>query len=321
MRLDQQRRWVRLLGETSEPNVTVVVLTDAGEPAVVWSVLNSVLPHSYHQMNIQLLLYDRSGYGLTGPLDSPMPTASEVVNELVLILDNLHITHPIVLIGHGIGCLYARWFARTFAWRLLGVVYLDMVPTPRQAQRLLSPSAYRHWMHSHRWIRAWRVLAASGALRWLSTLLFSRPLRQHPHFPFLREHYCRPRLYDTVRLEIDSAEHSVQALRAAAVSGTLEEFVATRVVYSYPSLPNCPPRDAATVEQMLDHLAADYAPNAQHRCVYEPSRVALGPLSSSESSSSLSALGARIFPALPLVVQAVLDILTDKSEMLVSSLV
>lgn len=83
-----------------------------------WNPLIENLPES-----ISILLYDRPGIGKSRPLPPPR-TANEMASELKLLLDHLKI-EKIMLIGHSMGGLYARYFASRFPEYLTGLLLLD----------------------------------------------------------------------------------------------------------------------------------------------------------------------------------------------------
>ncbi|KOU00611.1 hypothetical protein ADK86_13360 [Streptomyces sp. NRRL F-5755] len=72
------------------------------------------------------VLYDRGGTGWSGPAGLPRSLA-EVAVELRELLRAAEVAAPYVLVGHSLGCAYARRFVQLFPADVAGVVYLDGV--------------------------------------------------------------------------------------------------------------------------------------------------------------------------------------------------
>lgn len=72
-----------------------------------------------------VLSYDRRGYGQSAALRPEPVTAKAAATGLRQLLDSLHISQPVVLVGHSLGGLYAQHFVRHFPQQVVGVVLLD----------------------------------------------------------------------------------------------------------------------------------------------------------------------------------------------------
>lgn len=70
--------------------------------------------------------YDRAGLGRSPPDDRGLDVLSRA-RELAALLDSLGETHPIILVGHSNGALYAEAFAHLFPDRVAGLVYVNGV--------------------------------------------------------------------------------------------------------------------------------------------------------------------------------------------------
>jgi len=68
--------------------------------------------------------YDRAGYGFSDP-GSSSSTPQQAVDDLERLLDQIPASHPIVLVGHSAGGLYATLFAEQHRARVGGLVLVD----------------------------------------------------------------------------------------------------------------------------------------------------------------------------------------------------
>lgn len=69
--------------------------------------------------------YNRRGYPPSRKLTDKPVLASQVAADLNRLLDDLKVTHPVILVGHSLGGLYANFFARRYPERVAGVVLMD----------------------------------------------------------------------------------------------------------------------------------------------------------------------------------------------------
>jgi pimeloyl-ACP methyl ester carboxylesterase len=70
------------------------------------------------------VLYDRAGTGWSDHVQLPR-TATEVADELRLLLRVAGVPAPYVFVGHSLGGIYARRFAQRFPADVAGLLYLD----------------------------------------------------------------------------------------------------------------------------------------------------------------------------------------------------
>lgn len=71
--------------------------------------------------------YDRAGYGGSDAAEG-LRDASNVVEELRAVLAASGHTPPYVLVGHSLGAMYVRLFARTHPEEVVGLVLVDGTP-------------------------------------------------------------------------------------------------------------------------------------------------------------------------------------------------
>src|SRR5215469_5065938 len=70
------------------------------------------------------VLYDRAGTGWSDHVQLPR-TATQVVDELRLLLRVAGVPAPYVFVAHSLGGIYARQFAQRFPADVAGLVFLD----------------------------------------------------------------------------------------------------------------------------------------------------------------------------------------------------
>jgi pimeloyl-ACP methyl ester carboxylesterase len=89
------------------------------------------------------VLYDRAGTGWSDHVQLPR-SATEVADELRLLLRVAGVPAPYVFVGHSLGGIYARRFAQRFPAEVAGLLFLDpghedyttKLPTPSLFERL-----------------------------------------------------------------------------------------------------------------------------------------------------------------------------------------
>jgi pimeloyl-ACP methyl ester carboxylesterase len=89
------------------------------------------------------VLYDRAGTGWSDHVPLPR-SATEVTDELRLLLRLASVPAPYVFVGHSLGGIYARRFAQRFPAEVAGLLFMDpahedyttQLPTPSLRERL-----------------------------------------------------------------------------------------------------------------------------------------------------------------------------------------
>jgi pimeloyl-ACP methyl ester carboxylesterase len=105
--------------------------TETDLPAVVLEAGNSCVLSVWNHVCQQLksstlvLSYERAGVGSS---EGHGAGAAEVAARLSALLDAVKIRKPVVLVGHSIGGLYARYYAATRHRDVAGLVLLDATP-------------------------------------------------------------------------------------------------------------------------------------------------------------------------------------------------
>ncbi|MBI2518085.1 MAG: alpha/beta hydrolase [Opitutae bacterium] len=110
------RLHLHVLGEGSP---TVVLLPGAGDFSFDW-----VLVQSEVAKTVRTVSYDRAGSAWSDPGPTPRSMKQEA-HELRLALANSGLRPPYVLVGHSVGGLVARVYARNYPTEVAGVVLVD----------------------------------------------------------------------------------------------------------------------------------------------------------------------------------------------------
>jgi pimeloyl-ACP methyl ester carboxylesterase len=130
------------------PGPLLVLLTGLGNDMHSWP------PTFLHALNRVggVLTYDRRGHGRSAALPPAPVTADAAAADLRQLLDRLHISQPVVLVGHSLGGLYAQYFARHYPRQVSAVVLMDAaspfepIADPRfQTRAALEPGSTDDW--------------------------------------------------------------------------------------------------------------------------------------------------------------------------------
>lgn len=98
---------------------TVLFESGLGNGKEAWAqVFNDISAHT------QAVAYDRAGYGQSEPSTRPRD-GYQIVRELRAMLAAENIPPPYVLVGHSLGGMIVKLFARTYPEEVVGVVLVD----------------------------------------------------------------------------------------------------------------------------------------------------------------------------------------------------
>ena len=104
---------------TGEGNPTVVVDTGNGDFSTGWQGIQREVSKS-----TRICTYDRAGYGWSDSSPNPR-TATQMANELHLLLVNAGIDPPYILVGQSLGGFTMRMFASQYPDEVPGMVLVD----------------------------------------------------------------------------------------------------------------------------------------------------------------------------------------------------
>ena len=101
---------------------TVVVENGGGGFSVEWILVQQLVSAPPHATRI--CTYDRAGYAWSdhGPLDE---SASQVSDDLHLLLRKANIPAPIILVGQSLGCFFAQAYQRRYPEQIAAMVLID----------------------------------------------------------------------------------------------------------------------------------------------------------------------------------------------------
>lgn len=145
------------LVRTGTGGPTVVLESGSGEVASGWAPVAASLSR-----DTTVVRYDRAGTGWSEPSDTPR-TAAAIVSDLHRALEEIGAPRPYLLVGHSLGGLYVREFARQHPGDVAGMVLVDARPEDdaRRTSELLPGGAGTAALPT--WIPS--VLKATGVLR------------------------------------------------------------------------------------------------------------------------------------------------------------
>ena len=139
----------------ARPNVPVLIdvgghrlearLAGQGKPTVVFESgfiagLKVMTPLQDDIANhTSTVAYSRAGLGASEPGPEPR-TASQISQELRIVLDKLGIREPVIIVGHSAGGMFERVFANRFPDRVAGLVLVDPA----------TEEGYEHWRTTDR---------------------------------------------------------------------------------------------------------------------------------------------------------------------------
>lgn len=102
-----------------EGTPTIVMEAGAGSFSLAWA---RVAPELAKETRV--VVYDRAGLGWSGTSPSPR-TANNIVSEFRRMLQKGSIKPPYVLVGHSMGAIYMRMYARKYPKEVAGMVLVD----------------------------------------------------------------------------------------------------------------------------------------------------------------------------------------------------
>jgi pimeloyl-ACP methyl ester carboxylesterase len=101
------------------PGPIVILEAGTGDTSEVWSGVQKQV-----EKFARVCSYDRLDLGKSDKLTSPH-TADEIVNDLNGLLHVALVSPPYVMVGHSIGGIYVRKYAKLFPAEVIGMVLLD----------------------------------------------------------------------------------------------------------------------------------------------------------------------------------------------------
>ncbi len=145
-----------------EGPVTVVIQGDVGEPSMTWwDVQGRVATRA------RVITYDRAGYGWSESGEGPR-TAARISGELKSLLEAAECRGPYILVGHGLGGMYALHFARRNPGSIRAVLLVNPLTIYEEDVKKETPSiVYQNLLNRSGFIFFSYGLSRSGLSRTL----------------------------------------------------------------------------------------------------------------------------------------------------------
>lgn len=184
----------------------VVIINTFGSSSIEWwPVQNELDKHS------RIISFERPGYGWSPESDTDSK-ASEVTEEIDVILKFERIKRPVILVANGYASIYARHYACTKPQNVAGAVFINPVPVD-----------YRHWSSSLSELEEYRSpekkarsrmkLSRQGFYRLFSP--FRRYFRGLKYGSGMTEFYNSSSTYGTMLRELAGITESLEQIRNA----------------------------------------------------------------------------------------------------------
>lgn len=136
---------------------TVLIIAGTGATGVAWSTVIADLAHTN-----KICYYDRAGIGWSNT-EPRAKNFAVMVDELHALVDNARLNDNLLLVGHSVGGIIARQYAKKYPEKVAGIVLVD---SAQEEQFLRFPPAIRE--------QGRKALAAMSMLNILkSTNLFA----------------------------------------------------------------------------------------------------------------------------------------------------
>lgn len=188
-----------------------------GDPAIVvfgamgssqaewWPIQNDI--GIYYRM----ITWDRAGYGWSSPIDE-LPSAAVVTEELNNLLKFERVKKPVLIVAHGTGTLYARYYATKYPDKVTGALFIDPFPLN-----------YKKWLEGANEIEDFpnlpamatrnKLKAGKGYFRIFSPFKGYRLDKRYKRD--MIEHYSRTENYDTLQTELSQVEGILEEIKEA----------------------------------------------------------------------------------------------------------
>lgn len=184
----------------------VVILHEIGSSAVEWIEIIERLQNSF-----SVLAYDRPGYGWSTE-SGALPDSEAAAMDLDALLTGLGIDRKVILVGDGIGSLYAEHFAVLFPERVEGIVSVD--PVTRDYFRFkneLRRVFYSNLIDRRAGYKMGKIVAELGLIRLFNVVPY--PKSPDALNKPVMESYASPARYDVMIEEYrDGLESSIEKL-------------------------------------------------------------------------------------------------------------
>jgi pimeloyl-ACP methyl ester carboxylesterase len=132
---------------------TMVLLSGFGTPAP--AIDFAPLIRNLDSFNV--IVVEGFGYGYSD-LDVPNRTIENITSELHEVLAKLEVNEPVILVGHSVGGIYARYYANAYPKDVSAIVGIDPMAATTSSLKVAAPSIVE------------AVQANVGLFRWVTTI-------------------------------------------------------------------------------------------------------------------------------------------------------
>lgn len=185
--------------------LTVLVEAGSGSWSLDWRPAQALLSKRYRTCT-----YDRAGYGWSEPADETS-SFGRIGNDLHRVVTSIDDGTPLVLMGHSLGSLYARAYARAHPGRVAGLVLVD--GRHEDADADFPPGIVEQEVAARRTNAAARFLARVGVVRLLGPALLPAPALPPSQVDVFWKQAARPHFFSTVQSEVDALGEVERSLR------------------------------------------------------------------------------------------------------------
>lgn len=176
--------------------LTILVEAGSGSWSLDWRPAQVLLSERYRTCT-----YDRPGYGWSDPAHES-PSFERIGSDLDRVVASIDDGTPLVLMGHSLGSLYARAYARTHPGRVAGLVLVD--GRHEDARVDLPAGIIEREAAARRTNTAARFLARLGIVRLVGPALLPAPDLAASQVDTFWGQAARPHFFATVQSEVDA---------------------------------------------------------------------------------------------------------------------
>lgn len=184
----------------------VVVITDIGSSQAEWWPIQNEVGSKY-----RMITWDRAGYGWSTADKSPR-TAAIISDELDMVLKFERIKKPIFLVAHGVGTIYARYYAATHPKNIIGALLINPLLL-QYSQWLNTINETEECLNIYESTQKKKKYAGKGIYRVFSPIKGYKLDRRYKRD--IIEHYSRTENYDTMELELSELQSTFSEIEAA----------------------------------------------------------------------------------------------------------
>ncbi|HUL82288.1 MAG TPA: alpha/beta hydrolase [Gammaproteobacteria bacterium] len=224
-RIEVGRQRLHVIRRGPAHGPTVVIVTGAGEPCVLWW---PIVERAAEFAGV--FAYDRAGLGESGSAPAGR-TPLESANELHALLARARIPGPYVLVAHSFGGLIARLFARDHRAEVAGLVLADTLEEGVHFQ----PEAQRMYRRFTPLVALMTLAARFGVLRLLAKLSRDEPSKLSPEMQARADIVSvSPGFFNGMSAEFGALNAYDPSMRRSGATGDLDNLPLVVITHGQP---------------------------------------------------------------------------------------